>query len=155
MRLSSPSAKRLSRRRCLACDSERGHAESSFDNLVMRSTTSVTHQFHEAHQDRKVQVSISIFIFRFSPRKSRFPFPFPDLYLSYRYRSLVVRSPLPFAASVQHFRPVVWNSDACIHSSTLTARMMRRLLTFYSPHSILVSQTVARSLAHRHLRLSA
>jgi hypothetical protein len=115
--------------------SERGYAALSRGSLGPTIWSWAPPQllinFHEdftRYQDREgscveVQVSISIFIFRFSSRKSRIPFPFLDLYLS--YRTTIVYSPLPFAAA-QHFHPIVWNSVACIHSSSLTTRTTKR-----------------------------
>ena len=97
----------------------------------------------------EVQVSISIFIFRFffSEVSDSFSVSRSVFKLPYNHRSLTPHicccSALQFA--VQQSRPVAWNSVACIHSSSLTTRMMRCHLTFYSPLSILVSQMVPRS----------
>ena len=74
--------------------------------------------------------------FVFSSRKSQIP----DLYL--KATTAITHSPLLLLPSRLRLRGTV---VACIHSSSLTTRMMQRHLTFYSPHSILVSQMVPRS----------
>lgn len=99
-----------------------------YHNLVMGTTSAVTHQFHEdftRYQDREgcrvAEVQVSIYItfafFLFSSRKSRISFPFLDLYLS--YRTTIAHLPLPFAAA-QSTLPSPFVEHRRMHSQQLT-----------------------------------